>query len=201
VLLLATSCAETTPDARETTTNAGPSEPSENGEAPAADLDAGTPRTDAAAPAPSAPKIDGGSSAPDGSTCNAIAQQGAVLELELMEGPAPVPQGGAIASGTWVATAARIWGAPSPFTGSMAAQTWEISGTSMQAVSTGKDPTDVQHRSATLVPAGTSFTLSTTCHSLGETSPPQTGSYTATATTLSLLAPGTTKMELIFTKK
>ena len=56
--------------------------------------------------------------------------------------------------------------------------------------------------SGTTAVSGTSFTLTTTCQFPAGTKAPQTGTYTATATSLTLLqAQGTGVFELTYTKK
>lgn len=144
-----------------------------------------------------------------GGTCNAVVQQGASFEILATQAAAPAPQGGTIADGTWLGTSAKIWGSSSPEgtkVGTGALSTWEVTGTTIQVISTGASSGKVTRRTLTLSTVGTTFTLSEACAnplSDGGLEPAQTGGYTATATTMSFFSQGSgsATLEFVFTKK
>jgi hypothetical protein len=134
---------------------------------------------------------DDGSGAEDSpveaaTVCNTLANTASVVDVAQVAQDPPSAQGGTIANGTYLLTAATIYTGPDGPTGNSgtAQVTVLIDGAMVQMVSSGQPPT----RTVTLATTGTSFTSTDTCPDTSSA----TGSYTATPTTLAItLAAGT----------
>jgi hypothetical protein len=133
-------------------------------------------------------------------------QQGATFDVFTTQATAPAPQGGAIANGVWIATGGKVWGstaAEGTKVGTAGKSTWEITGTTVQAISTGATSGNVTRRTITMTTNGTGYMFVGTCvdpasdAGLGDA---ETGNYTATATTLTFYPQGGT-LEFSFTKQ
>ena len=77
--------------------------------------------------------IDGGADALDGGACNAIAQLGDPVTTSCDPGAPPVPDGGAIADGTYVLTESHFFGACES---SVLSQTLVVSQGTVQSITT-----------------------------------------------------------------
>lgn len=144
------------------------------------------------------------SSGSQSSTCNTIAQQGAPFDILATQVAAPAPQGGVVADGTWIATSGKMWGSSSPEgkkVGTSGSSTYQITGATIQTVSTGATSGNVTQRTLTLSTTGTTYKLTTTCEYPQSDADVdmQSGGYTATPTTLIFYVSGTGTAVLEYT--
>jgi hypothetical protein len=124
---------------------------------------------------------------PDGAiSCNTISNAASVVTVMQVAADPPASNGGTIADGTYEMTAVTIYtGADGPTGASGTAQTTvDVSGATLQVVTAGEPPT----RTVTLATSGTAFTATDTCPDTTVT----TGTFTATATSLTFVLPGGT---------
>jgi hypothetical protein len=145
-----------------------------------------SPRTPAAAAGAPA----GGSTAP----CNAVVQQGELIDLVGSAAPAPNATGGTIEDGTYVLAALALHTPNSKEDGAKLATvgktTMEIKGATSQLVRTSGDGV-VKRTTVARVNTGTSTTATTTCVSPpASADEPTTAQYSASATALFLISPG-----------
>jgi hypothetical protein len=138
---------------------------------------------DAAMPEDAAPD-DAGADA--GAPCNAIANGAPVVDVIQLAADPPAPQGGTIVDGTYWQTALAIYTGPSGPAGQSGTSqmTAQIQGQTVQIVSSG--PPD--RRTVTLTTSDAGFTSVDTCPD----SQMSEGSYTATATVLTIFLDGGT---------
>ena len=147
------------------------------------------------------------SSSGGGGQCNALTQQGTKLDVTGSKAAPPAATGGALADGTYVLTASKLYGSTvpdGPVPGfSSPATTVQITGTTYDSIVT-RTTGDVRTTS-TLAVSGTNATLTQTCSfplADGGLAAPAQGSYSVTGTGFIIYA--TTQRltaEQTFTKK
>jgi len=168
--------------------SSGGTSPSDAG----SDHDAGA---DGAEPTDGATPEDGGSTGQDAAAdapaeaataCNMLTNSATPITYSQVNQDPPTPQGGTIVDGTYAMTDASIYTGPNGPSGpsGMSQTTIQISGNTIQVVSSGQPPT----RTVTLATSGTSLTATDTCPDAKVNH----GSYTATPTTLLIFLDGGT---------
>jgi len=128
-----------------------------------------------------------GAPADGAQACNALANIAPMVAISYVASAPPAAQGGTIADGTYTMTAATIYtgvGGPSGPAGD-GQVTIQITGSTIQVVTSGAAP---NHLTTTLMTSNTSFTRTDTCPDTMM----QSGSYTATPTTFTVILPAGT---------
>ena len=118
--------------------------------------------------------------------CNDVVNSAPVVAVTQIADDPPASSGGTIADGTYELTAVAIYTGASGPTGPSGTEqtTVVVSGATFQVVSAGQPP----RRTLTLATSGTAFTATDTCPDSTVT----TGTYTATATGLTIVIAGGT---------
>ena len=117
--------------------------------------------------------------------CNSLVNVASPVTVTVTGGTAPVGTGGTVANGTYTVTSAMVIDGDLVDAGlpaSMARTTFSISASTIGTVTTSSGQTTTAE--ATFATVGRNFTLTPTCPAGGMV---ETGTYTATATTLTLL--------------
>jgi hypothetical protein len=124
-----------------------------------------------------------------GGACNAIANVASMIALDYIASDPPTPHGGTIADGTYIMTAAGFYtgtGGVAGSSGVTSQVTIQISGSTIQVASKANPPND--HITTTVMTNGVNLTRTDTCPD----STTQSGTYTATPTTLVVILPAGT---------
>lgn len=127
------------------------------------------------------------------------------MSVVAASGPAPVPQGGALADGTYVMTSATAYGTKNADGATLEAigtATIAVSGSTLQVVLLD-DKGKVEHQTYTITLSGSAMTTTQTCRDPGKLEAAQTGQFTATPTTLHTIIPagGTSTYDIVYTRQ